>query len=94
MVFKNRKKQYEVQEFVEEYKIHNEDVGSAHVQIARLTYLITDLSTHLKEHKKDFHSLLGLKKMSSKRRKLLKFLKRTNYIDYEEIIKKLSLRAL
>jgi small subunit ribosomal protein S15 len=91
MTFKNIKKQYEIQLEVENFKRHKEDVGSPAVQIAKLTLLIRRLTLHLKENRKDFHSLTGLKKMSSKRKKLLLYLKRTNIEEYNAVIKKLDL---
>jgi small subunit ribosomal protein S15 len=92
MIFKNRKKQQKLQQYVTPFQTHEGDVGSAQVQIARLTLRINDLSTHMRQNKKDNHSLLGLKKMSSKRKKFLKFLQRTNIEEYNNIITQLSLR--
>lgn len=92
MIFKNRRQQYKFQEFVTPFKRHDKDVGSASVQIARLSINISDLSKHLQVHKKDFHSLLGLKKMSSQRKKLLKFLHINNKQEYENVVSQLSLR--
>ena len=92
MIFKNIRKQYKLQEGVIAFKRHEEDVSSPAVQIARLTLLINDLSKHLIEHKKDLHSLMGLKKMSSKRKKLLKYLNKKNKDEYTNVIKTLNLR--
>ena len=86
------RKQYIVQQFVEPYKTHDNDVGSSSVQIARLSYIIKELSKHMQTNRKDLHSLLGLRKMSSQRKKLLKFLKKTNRIEYEKITSSLSIR--
>ena len=92
MIFKNVKKQYKLQQAVESFKWHEEDVSSPAVQIGRLTSSINDLSKHLIEHKKDLHSLMGLKKMSSKRKKLLKYLGKTNKEEYNNVITTLNLR--
>ena len=92
MIFKNIKKQYKLQQAVQSFKRHEEDVSSPAVQIGRLTALINDLSKHLIEHKKDLHSLMGLKKMSSKRKKLLKYLGRVNKEEYDNVINTLNLR--
>ena len=92
MIFKNIRKQYKLQKSVEPFKRHTEDVSSPAVQIARLTATINDLSKHLIEHKKDLHSLMGLKKMSSKRKKLLKYLGKKNKEEYTNIITTLTLR--
>ena len=50
------------------------DTGSVEVQVALLTERIKHLTEHLKVHKQDNHSRLGLYKMVGKRAKLLKYL--------------------
>lgn len=92
MIFKNIRKQYKLQNAVKPFQKHDKDVGSPSVQIVRLSLLINDLSKHLIEHKKDFHSLTGLKKMSSKRKKLLTYLSRKNKQEYTNLIETLNLR--
>jgi small subunit ribosomal protein S15 len=77
---------------VSDYKTHDGDTGSSHVQIALLTQRINELTEHFKVHKKDNHSRRGLLKMVSRRRKLLDYLKRQNIGDYHDIIQKLGLR--
>lgn len=68
------------------------DVGSALVQIGMLTERIRDLNEHFKTHKRDHHSRRGLIIMVSKRRKLLKYLKRTDYENYKKITSDLKIR--
>jgi len=75
-----------------ELALHEKDTGSADVQIARLTQKILHLTEHLKLHKKDHHSRRGLIIMVSKRRKLLKYLDRTDHERYQKLLKALSLR--
>ncbi len=77
---------------IEKYKIHKDDTGSSEVQIALLTEEIKRLLTHLKKHPKDFHSKRGLLKMVSKRRSLLKYLKKESEEKYNKLIKSLGLR--
>lgn len=77
---------------VEEYKRHDGDTGSAEVQIALLTARITQLTDHLKLHRKDHSSRRGLLKMVGKRAGLLKFLARQNRELYLATIGKLGLR--
>ena len=48
---------------IEKYSSHEGDTGSTEVQVALLTKRITDLTEHLKIHKKDHHSRRGLLKM-------------------------------
>ena len=78
---------------VKEYGRHEKDTGSPEVQIALLTEEIERLLEHLKKHKKDLHSKRGLLKMVAKRRKLLKYLKKTDEKAYQEITKKIGLKS-
>ena len=57
---------------------HENDVGSAEVQIGLLTDKILKLAEHFKKFKKDKHSTLGLTKSVNKRKKPLAYLKRKN----------------
>ncbi|WP_338521985.1 30S ribosomal protein S15 [Candidatus Legionella polyplacis] len=70
----------------------NYDTGSVDVQISLMTSRIKYLTDHFKNNRNDFHSKLGLKKLVNKRKKLLKYLKRTNIDKYKEIIDNLNLR--
>lgn len=74
------------------YKHHQKDTGSSRVQIALLTERINGLAEHFKAHKKDHQSRRGLLKLVSCRRRLLDYLKRHEREEYEELVKKLSLR--
>ncbi|MEN9405872.1 MAG: ribosomal protein [Bacillota bacterium] len=79
-------------ELINKYKVHDQDTGSAEVQIALLTQKINDLNDHLKKHKKDHHSRRGLLKMVGKRRNMLKFLKTKDVLRYRNLIEQLGLR--
>ena len=68
------------------------DTGSPEVQIAILTERISNLTEHLKTHKKDFHSRRGLLVMVGKRRRLLDYLKKKNEQGYKDLIAKLGIR--
>ena len=68
------------------------DTGSPEVQIAILTERINQLTEHLKVHKKDNHSRLGMYKMIGKRRALLDYLMRTDIERYRACIAKLGIR--
>jgi small subunit ribosomal protein S15 len=68
------------------------DTGSPQVQIALLSYEITDLSEHLKAHKKDFSSRRGLLKKVGQRRRLMRYLKKENKSGYEKLITALKLK--
>jgi len=77
---------------VSEYRTHDKDTGSPEVQIALLTQRITELTEHLKTHKKDHSSRRGLLKMVGKRNSLLKYLTREDRTRYQQIIGRLGLR--
>nr|WP_263327970.1 30S ribosomal protein S15 [Neobacillus sp. Marseille-Q6967] len=79
-------------EIIAEYKTHENDTGSAEVQIAVLTESINNLNEHLRTHKKDHHSRRGLLKMVGKRRNLLTYLRNKDVQRYRELINKLGLR--
>lgn len=82
----------EKERIIEGYKVHKADTGSDEVQIALLSEEIKRLLLHLKKHPKDFHSKRGLLKMVSRRRKLLKHLKKESERKYNRIMKKIGLK--
>ncbi len=71
---------------------HDSDTGSPAVQIALLSERITELTEHLKMHKKDTHSRRGLIKMVDTRRKLLRNFKAAEFDAYKDLIAKLGLK--
>jgi len=79
-------------EIIKDNELHEGDTGSPEVQVAILTRRISDLTEHLKEHKKDHHSRRGLLKMVGKRRKMLIYLKNKDVERYRELIAKLGVR--
>jgi small subunit ribosomal protein S15 len=79
-------------QILSDFKIHEKDTGSPEVQIALLTKRITELTEHLKTHKKDHSSRRGLLKMVGKRNSLLKYLTREDRSRYQQIIGRLGLR--
>lgn len=80
------------QELIQEYRIADNDTGSADVQIAVLSERIKNLTEHLKIHKKDHHSRRGLIMMVGKRRSLLDYIKRKDVEKYKKLIQSLGLR--
>ena len=68
------------------------DTGSTGIQIALLTERINLLTKHFKNHKKDFHSQVGLMKIVSRRKKLLAYIKKKSLVSYHKIINQLNLR--
>lgn len=80
------------QELVKEFGSNGTDTGSAEVQVAILTERIQNLTEHMKQHKKDFHSRRGLLVMVGQRRRLLDYMKRKDKARYDATIQKLGLR--
>lgn len=79
-------------EIISKHQRAEGDTGSPEVQIALLTARILDLQNHFASNKKDFHSRRGLLKLVSRRRRLLDYLKRTNFEAYRALIAELGLR--
>ena len=79
-------------EIIATYGRTPEDTGSPEVQIALLTARISDLTEHLKVHKKDHHSRRGLLMMVGQRRGLLNYLAEQDIERYRTLIKELGLR--
>ena len=71
---------------------NDKDVGSPEVQIAVLTARVSELTEHLKIHKKDHSTRRGLVTMVNRRRKLLKYLEGRSHERYIAIAQRLKLR--
>ena len=80
------------QELIKEYATTANDTGSPEVQVAILSERIRNLTEHLKEHKKDFHSRRGLLILVGQRRRMLDYLKGKSNARYESLIARLGLR--
>ena len=80
------------QEVIKEYATKEGDTGSPEVQVAVLTERIRNLTEHMKEHKKDFHSRRGLLMMVGQRRRLLGYLQTKEEARYKSLIERLGLR--
>ncbi len=68
------------------------DVGSPEVQVSILTERIKEVTEHVKQHKHDFMAKRGLMQMVGQRKKLLKYLERTDFDSYKKTIAELGLR--
>ncbi|HEM61811.1 MAG TPA: 30S ribosomal protein S15 [Chloroflexi bacterium] len=77
---------------ISEFHIHEKDTGSPEVQIALLSKRIDQLVDHLKAHKHDEHSRLGLIKLVGQRRRHLNYLSRNHPPRYQDIVARLGLR--
>ncbi|MEA3288018.1 MAG: 30S ribosomal protein S15 [Candidatus Marinimicrobia bacterium] len=77
---------------IKEYGENTEDTGSTSVQVAILTTQIRNLTEHLKAFKKDHHSRRGLLKMVGQRRRLLRYIQKSDVAKYKALIEKLGIR--
>jgi len=82
----------EVSSIITKFGKNEKDTGASEVQIALLTERINQLTEHCKQFKKDKSSQRGLLILVGKRRRLLKYIQRTNLEKYRSIIKELGLR--
>ncbi|RZC81213.1 hypothetical protein C5167_043783 [Papaver somniferum] len=80
----------ELKKVRDEFKISESDCGSSRVQVAQLTTKIKHLSSVL--HKKDKHSRKGLVAMVQRRKKILRYLRRTDWNWYCQVLSQLGLR--
>lgn len=80
------------QELISKYQTHAKDTGSPEVQVAILSERIRQLTQHLIQNKKDVSSRRGLQKMVGQRRRLLRYLSRTDLGRYQRLIAEVGLR--
>ena len=80
------------QTIIGEYQAHAKDTGSTEVQVALITERITELSGHLRAHRKDHASRRGLLQLVGQRRRLLRYLSREDISRYRNVIASLGLR--
>ena len=68
------------------------DTGRTEVQVAIITARIASLTEHFKRFPKDTNSRRGLLRLVGKRRRLLRYLQKSDIGRYRSILQKLSLR--
>ena len=76
----------------DKYRTHKQDTGSTGIQIVLLSERIKELTGHLKKHKQDHDSRVGLLKMVGKRRRLLDYLSNKDKKQYESLTTDLKLK--
>ena len=81
-----------VEELTKEFGKKEDDTGSTETQIAVLTERIKNITSHLKNNKKDHSGRRGLVNLVSKRRKLLHYLRNNNGESYKNILEQLKIR--
>jgi small subunit ribosomal protein S15 len=79
-------------QILSDYATADGDTGSPEVQVAMLSRRISDLTEHLRTHKHDHHSRRGLLLLVGRRRRLLKYLAKTDITRYRSLIERLGLR--
>ena len=82
-----------VKQYIKKFGKSINDTGSPEVQVAIWTLRIRELTEHVKIHKKDNHTRRGLVQLVSKRKKMLKYLLKTNPTSYVKLIEELSIRG-
>jgi len=82
------------QELIKDNAPKEGDTGSPQVQIAIMNARIKQITGHLKTHKKDKHSRMGLLILVGKRRRLEGYLRKTDIEKYRALIIKLGIREV
>ena len=77
---------------VKKFATSTNDTGSPQVQVALITARLEMLNGHFATHVKDHHSRRGLLRLVGQRRRLLKYLERTDRPAYKKLIEELGLR--
>ena len=83
----------EKESIVSKFGKNKTDTGSASVQIALLTRRIRQLTDHITKHKKDNHSRRGLVMLVGQRKRLMKYLRKTDLEKYKNVVNKLKIRG-
>lgn len=79
-------------QIINDFHRHESDTGSPEVQVAILTRRINQLTDHLRANKHDESCRRGLLKLVGQRRRLLAYLRKTEYQRYLAVTEQLSLR--
>ncbi len=78
---------------ISDYRTHESDTGSPEVQVALLTSRITQLTDHLRLHKKDHHTRRGLLMLVGRRKRLLTYLSGVDIERYRTLVARLGIRS-
>lgn len=81
-----------IAELRERHRRHPTDTGSPEYQVAGMTERISHLTSHLKDHPKDFSTRRGLVALVNKRRRLLNYLYSEDEQRYVDIVSALGVR--
>ena len=83
-----------IHEQIESFKRSPNDTGSGEVQVASLTLRIANLTRHMQGHKQDVAQKRRIQIMVQQRRRMLKYLKRTDLQRYSSTITTLGLNDI
>ena len=81
-----------VQDLIKEFGKNDNDSGATESQVAVITERIRNITSHLKNNKKDHSGRRGLVNLVSKRRKLLHYLRNNKVDGYKNILEQLKIR--
>ena len=81
-----------IEDLTKEFGKESNDTGNTETQIAIMTERIRNITSHLKSNKKDHSGRRGLVILVAKRRKLLNYLRKTNFNGYKNILEQLKIR--
>ncbi|MCX7956355.1 MAG: 30S ribosomal protein S15 [Endomicrobia bacterium] len=81
-----------IKEVIKKYGKNELDSGSVEVQIVLLTERINSLLNHFSIYKKDRLTRRNFLQLVGKRRRLLRYLQKSNPQSYERIIKEIGLK--
>lgn len=77
---------------ITDFQRNEKDTGSTDVQVALLTSRIQQLTEHLRTNKHDESCRRGLLRLVGQRRRMLTYLRKTDYQRYLAITERLKLR--
>jgi small subunit ribosomal protein S15 len=81
------------QSLIADYRRDEHDVGSPAVQIAIMTERIRNLTEHAKQNKHDQHSKRGLLRLVGQRKRMMRYMNRTDHAAYRALIASLGIRG-
>jgi small subunit ribosomal protein S15 len=80
-------------EVIATYQTKDGDTGSPEVQIALLSARISQLTDHLKIHKKDHHTRRGLLMLVGRRKRMMTYLASVDIERYRSLVARLGIRS-
>ena len=81
-----------IEELTKEFGKNENNSGATETQIAIFTERIRNITSHLKQNKKDHSGRRGLVILVAKRKKLLNYFRKINMNRYKSIIEQLNIR--